>query len=471
MAETAEARIIRKKTHAPPQGKKRVKMLGPGLIWMVSSIGSGTILFTPRIGAQYEYSLLWMALAVSVLIYFMIREVARFTIVTGRTITNGFQDIPGPRNWAIWFITLPQLAVVVMVVSGVAALAGSAIMIAFETNLILYAVILITLCALLVVSGKYSGVEKATTVMAGVLVLVTIITAVRVLSSPQAMGAGLVPTLPDDFDIYFVLPWVGFFLAGASGVLWFSYWVGAREFGGPTTGKDGTRQTDPDAGSEKAQVNKLNQWIKVLNLTTLTGIILGTLINVAFLILGAELLAPEGIVPEGVAVAEDLTRLLSEVWGQLGYWFLLISIVIALGGTILANQDGGGRMFSDATIILLPSEQDKKSNGRPGKGKLARKFTEKSFLSKFYSIGFGAVLPALIYIVEQDPVRILSLAGIISAIQIPFIIFMTLYLNKKRLPKPCQPNAVSLAFIILAGAAYGILAVIQLLSAFEGNGG
>ena len=74
---------------------------------------------------------------------------------------------------------------------------------------------------------------------------------------------------------------------------------------------------------------------------------------ICFLVLGTELLKPEGIVPQGIDVAKDLSRLLSEVWGRAGFWMLIISITIALAGTILSNQDGWGRMFADATLILL----------------------------------------------------------------------------------------------------------------------
>jgi hypothetical protein len=42
-----------------PQGWQRIAWLGPGFVGMVSAIGSGELLFTPRVGALYGYSLLW----------------------------------------------------------------------------------------------------------------------------------------------------------------------------------------------------------------------------------------------------------------------------------------------------------------------------------------------------------------------------------------------------------------------------
>lgn len=81
--------------------------------------------------------------------------------------------------------------------------------------------------------------------------------------------------------------------------------------------------------------------MKIMSNTAAVGVVGGGLAIVYCLIMSTELLKTEGI-----DVAEDLSRLLSEVWGALGLWMLIVSITIALAGTILSNQDGWGRMFA-----------------------------------------------------------------------------------------------------------------------------
>jgi hypothetical protein len=98
---------------------------------------------------------------------------------------------------------------------------------------VVYALILITGCLLLIISGKFPVFEKVATVMAALLVVISLVTAARVVSQWDAIGNGLVPSVPADFEIGFVLPWLGFYLAGAAGIIWYSYWVAAREYGGP----------------------------------------------------------------------------------------------------------------------------------------------------------------------------------------------------------------------------------------------
>lgn len=50
-------------SNPPKCFKEKVKWLGPGFLWMVSAAGSGEILFTPRVGALYGYTLMWAMLA------------------------------------------------------------------------------------------------------------------------------------------------------------------------------------------------------------------------------------------------------------------------------------------------------------------------------------------------------------------------------------------------------------------------
>jgi Mn2+/Fe2+ NRAMP family transporter len=71
---------------------------------MTASVGSGAVLFTPRIGSRYGYELLWLVPIVVFLMWVMIREVGWYTIATGKTIMDGYGKVPGPKGWAIWLI-------------------------------------------------------------------------------------------------------------------------------------------------------------------------------------------------------------------------------------------------------------------------------------------------------------------------------------------------------------------------------
>lgn len=474
----------RKELPEAPKGKDRWKWYGPGLLWMVSAVGSGSVLFTPRVGARYGYEFLWLAIIFMFFMYVMIREVGRYTVVTGKTIFEGYRDISGRSNWALYFILIPQLLAAVVTIAGVAALAGSALMIAVPWDYEIYATGLIILCLFLVVTGTYHIIEKVTSILAGVLVMVVIVSAVAVFPDMAEIGSGIIPSFPEDTDVEFVIPWVGFILAGASGIMWFSYWTSARGYGGKLTSYDEVARFEPqkqekDIEKYGERYDDLRSWLRTMSITALIGVVGGGIILLSFLILGAELLRPEGTIPEGIDVAEDLTKLLSGIWGEAGRWFLIIGIMIALLGTILSNQDGYGRMFADGTVILampflkkkklidpaLPDAAEEKAEPLEEQDTKRRMVTslilDKKSLRVFYAIFIGAALPILAFFLVRDPVEILDVAGTVAAVHTPVVVFLTLHLNRAKLPKLVRPGKFITVAMWLSGFAYGAFAIFH----------
>ncbi len=456
----------RKISPQPPKGKEKLKWYGPGLMWMISSVGSGSVLFTPRVGAKYGFELLWIALIIIFLMWIMIREVGRYSVVTGKTIFDGFKGISGNTQWPIWLIFLPQLLAAVVTIAGIAALTGSALMIALPGNQQIYASAIILLSIILVISGRYSVVEKIASLMAGILIIIVIVTTIKVFTSTGEFIDGLIPGLPDNMDMQFVMPWLGFILAGAAGIMWFSYWVVAREYGGKQLSEENIEQKKDDSQLNSDTTGKLKKWMKVMSNAAAIGVIGGGLVIVSFLILGTELLKPQGIIPEGIDVAKDLSMLLSDVWGRIGFWMLIISITVALAGTILSNQDGWGRMFADATLILIGRriKQSPSLRGDQEKNWWQKIITNRGKLKNTYAIIFGAIIPLIVFFMVRNPVDILSVAGIVAAVHTPVIVFLTLYLNHKRLPDALRPGILSSIFMVLAGLFFTAFAIYHFVT-------
>ena len=471
----------------PPSGWNTLKWYGPGLVWMVSAVGSGSVLFTPRIGAKYGYEFVWMAIIFFFFMFVMIREVGRYTVVTGKTIFEGYGDISGKSNWALYFILVPQIVAAVVTIAGITGLTSSALMIAYPWIYEAYAAIIIVACLILVVTGRYQVFERILSALAGVLVTIIIVASIKVFASPADFIKGLIPGIPTETDFNFVLPWVGFILAGASGIMWFSYWVSAREYGGKLTSSDDVKViAQVDANSDKNQnrnaYDKIDTWMKTMSGAAALGVIGGGIVLLGFLVLGTELLKPQGIVPEGIDVAKDLAKLLSGIWGDAGKWMLISGMCIALLGTILSNQDGYGRMFADGTeILLLPilrkkSLIDSDSTSDPQKAKIAdenishgkRKLIElilnQPLLRKVYAVFLGAICPLIVFLIVKNPVDILTVAGTIAAVHTPVVVYLTLHLNRTRLPERARPGNFFTIVMGLAGIAYGAFAVFLFFS-------
>jgi len=147
--------------------------------------------------------------------------------------------------------------------------------------------------------------------------------------------------------------------------------------------------------------------------------------------------------------------LFSGIWGAPGRYLLLAAIVVAIGGSILANQDGWGRSFADMARIL--------ARGRPGRdGKRRQGFRKLPLKPLFIAVVTGAV-PVAIVLAFKDPVRIMSVSGIVAALHTPFIVLIALFVNRTRLPGELRPGWFQTAMMAAAGLFYLAFAALYLV--------
>jgi Mn2+/Fe2+ NRAMP family transporter len=180
--------------------------------------------------------------------------------------------------------------------------------------------------------------------------------------------------------------------------------------------------------------------------------VFGTLIiTIAFLILGAELLKPKGLVPEENKVAEVLGQLLGQIWGPIGFWFMILGVFIGFWDTVLSDQDGFGRMFAGGTRLLL----------KPLKP--SSKWTSEAFLKKLFVFILVTVLPIALYLWIGEPVQLLQIAGVIEGAHIPVLAVLILFLNHKKLPAELRPSLFTTILTALAGVFFAVFAVVYLL--------
>lgn len=470
--------FFRDRVPAPPEGKDRWSWYGPGLLWMLSAVGTGSILFTPRVGSVYGYDLFWLLIIVVFFMWVMIREMARFTIVTGKTILDGMHTLKGPRNWAVWVIFLPQLFAAAVGIAGLSAIVGSALAAVFPGGNTLYAELTLLACVALTTTGQYLRIEKISRIMAILLMVMAVVSAIAVFPALSKIAAGLTFKWPENPDLYVISPWIGTILAGSMGIVWFSYWTATRGYGGGLRGREeddeqpsSTPDAQPDEASAPDKIRRVQRWVSIMTGAASLGVIGGFIVITAFLILGTELLAPAGVVPEGTDVALDLTRLFSDVWGDAGRYIILVAIIVAIGGSVLANQDGWGRSFADMTLILTreqrAAEQGWAYRTLTWLGNLfGVALFQRRNLKRLFIITVTGLIPALIILVFKDPVKVMSASGIIAATHTPFIVLTALLVNLLRLPRALKPHPFYIAMMGLSGVFYLLFAVVYLLNFF-----
>jgi Mn2+/Fe2+ NRAMP family transporter len=277
-----------------------------------------------------------------------------------------------------------------------------------------------------------------------------------VLSSIGRLAGGVVPQLPDHVEYGEVLPWLGYALSGAAGLMWYSYWLTAKRYGAAGRSGAGGMPADPKRldGDER---RRLRGWLRQMTLDTSIAVIGATLITLAFLILGAELLHPRGLVPGEHHVAETLGTLLSGVFGRFGYWLMIIGLLTGFYGTVLSNQDGFGRLLANGTRLLLQPFEFKE------------RWLDEAFLKNVFVVVLVTLVPLVLFLLVGQPVGLLKLSGAIEAAHIPFVTGLTLYLNHRSLPPDLRPSWFTFAMTALAGAFFVAFALTFLISLVAPN--
>jgi Mn2+/Fe2+ NRAMP family transporter len=411
---------------------------------MVSAAGSGELLFTPRVGALYGYALLWALLAAVALKWFINREIGRYTVCTGRTLLQGFEALPGPRGWALWLIVVPQLVVAVATIAGLGGSAATALVLALPGDVRLWTIGSVLISTALVLVGKYRGVEVVAMTLAVALALASLAAAFSVFPDPGEVAAGLRPQVPAGVDYADVLPWLGFMLSGAAGMIWYSYWAQAKGYGaaggsGQPPRVEDARRLAPD---DRA---RLRGWLAQMTLDNSVAVGGTLLITLAFLVLGVELLRPQGLVPEENRIAEVLGELLGGVWGRIGFWFMVLAVFVGFWDTVLSNQDGFGRMFADGINRM-----------RGGAGSGATWSHERLHTGIVVVVLTAA--PVALYLVAGEPVRLLQVAGAIEAAHIPVVATLTLVVNHRELPRDLRASTPVAACTALAALFFAAFA-------------
>jgi hypothetical protein len=217
---------------------------------------------------------------------------------------------------------------------------GTALVLIFPGNFVFWGVAALVVSVILVAFGKYKAVEWTAMVMTAIITIALIIASGLVFLGFADLVEGLLPQLPEEAELSELLPWLGFMMSGAAGLIWNSYLLSARGYGtAKYTDLDNPEPVDFSKLRDEDKQN-LKKWVIVMTGSTIVAVALVLIILIALMILGSQLLRPEGLVPEGPDVTRVLSELLGGVWGAPGAWLLIVASFFAFWSTIVANLDG-----------------------------------------------------------------------------------------------------------------------------------
>ena len=156
-----------------------LRSFGPGLVLMMTGIGTSHVITAPTAGARFAYALLWCIPLAYVSKYYGFEMAFRFTHATGKSLIDAYATAPG--KWPLWYllaVTLVQSAV------GQAGrlIAAAAVpyylvydFFGIELPVSLYALALAVIAVAILWRGNYRALETGAKLFAGILVVSSVV--------------------------------------------------------------------------------------------------------------------------------------------------------------------------------------------------------------------------------------------------------------------------------------------------------
>ena len=368
--------------------RRSLGRLGPGMIMAATAIGTSHIVLAPVAGARFGFALLWIVLLTHVFKYPAFEFGARYAVATETSLIAGFQRIPGPKNWGL-FVSLGITVIQgLTILSAVMSVTASILVVTIGR--LTYPMWLLVLGLFTIAvhqTGKYPALKAGAKLMMGVLALGTMIAFFATPPSASDLGRMFVPSLPDGSTLL-VASLFGLMPTGINVAVWHSLWA----------------------------VEHLEYWKKetdvpqrILGMSQRdlgVGYGLSAVLGVMLLSLGATLLRPRGLVPNGIEVALTISRIYTELLGAWMFPVFMITAFAALFSSVYSVMDGFPRAFSTIVKILFPENAFLKKPSNPS-----------YWIFMVVIFAFSLVTNTLL----PNPVLVVTLVGVVSLLVAPVL--------------------------------------------------
>ena len=152
---------------------------GPGLILMMTGIGTSHLVTAPVAGGRFGFALLWCIPIAYVFKYYGFEMAFRFTSATGRSMLDAYST--AWKKWPLWYVLATTLLQCALGQAG-RLVAAAAVVYFFLSQFLglvvpipTIALVLGVISVMIILRGKYGVVEFTTKLMAGVLFVTTLV--------------------------------------------------------------------------------------------------------------------------------------------------------------------------------------------------------------------------------------------------------------------------------------------------------
>ncbi len=416
---------------AKPSWLNKLSILGPGLLFAATSVGTSHLVQSTRAGALYGLALLLILIVANAVKYPAFRFASDYLPATGVTLVEAYRR---QGRWILclyFFITLSSL---LFAVSALALMSAGLIKVVFSVDLPTHwmALGLIAATSAILVVGHYNTLERVTKFLVVIMMVCTLIATATVI--PQISwgeGVQLLPTQLDIAGLMFVAALIGWMPVPMDASVWQSLWAKA---------KAENSEQPPTLAESRFDFN-------ISFLGTL-------LLAICFMLLGAGLMHDKGIVLESgsAAFSAQLISLYQAVFGSSAGPVIGVAALAIIYSSLLAIMDAFPRALSSLhrRWLDIPEDQDDHKLDE----------SDPFYIGTLLVMAAGAALTYQFFMTSLT--SLIDMAATIAFITAPFIAYLNhRAIRADHVPVECRPGTlmtlysrISIAVMIGFACAY-----------------
>ena len=433
-----------------------VKHFGPGIILMMTGIGTSHLITAPVAGGRFAYALLWCIPVAYIFKYYGFEMAFRFTHATGRSMLDAYAT--AWKKWPLWYVMATTLVQCVVGQAG-RLVAATAVLYYFFSGYLglalqaeywvpIFAVSLATLSVTVLLTGRYRALEMVSKICAGMLVAATLGVYLVEPAPLSAMGNFFLVQLPGGSWLI-IAAFLGLLPTGIDVSLQASEWGKAKRVGmgaiRETLEKEGVVPVfDPfRSGREDLTVDTgvlsphaleyCRRWFHIGLWDFRAGHAISFLLACVFLLLAAVWMYPSAV--EGNDVIGEIARVFTDSVGPGMMIAFLIGAFAATFSTVFNYFDGWPRVVGACCRNLFRKTAALQgiATDQLGPEHRQRWYSEYNIyrMTMFFSLVTASALIAGV----PRPVWLVLVASALAFFIAPVIFFLNLYYCFAVIPK------------------------------------
>ena len=435
------------------------RKFGPGIMLMMTGIGTSHLVTAPVAGGRYEYALLWCLPIAYIFKYYGFEMAIRFTHATGRSMLDAYAT--AWKKLPVWYVLVTTIIQSAVGQAGRLIAAAAVVFYFFrmylgidipgvddDGELAVYGLVLGVASVAIILRGRYAVVELATKIAAGILIICTFAVFI-VQPAPVSSFVNFFKLQTPEGSWLIIASFLGLLPTGIDVSLQASEWGKAKKVGlgrlrpdlekaGIAPSFDAFNSTKADLSVDTKKISPHAQeycrrWFKIGLIDFRVGHIVSFILAAIFMLLAAVWIYPSDVA--GNAVMGEIARIFTDSVGPSLMLIFLAGALAATYSTAFNYFDGWPRVVGACCRNLFQKTAALPRTSREELDDAQKKTWYSEYNIYRISMFFSLIASVAIIAGLPRPVYLVLVASALAYFVAPVIFFLNLYYCKTIIPK------------------------------------